>query len=37
MLRAFGSGVLRCSTCAGRMQLMATIDDEARFDSSGAR
>jgi hypothetical protein len=37
MLRAVDSDVLRCSTCAGRMQLMAPIDDEAPFDFSGAR
>jgi hypothetical protein len=29
MRRAFDLDVLRCPRCAGRMQLMATIDDPA--------
>jgi hypothetical protein len=29
MRRAFGLDILRCPRCAGRMQLMATIDDPA--------
>ena len=29
MRRAFDLGVLRCPRCAGRMQLIATIDDPA--------
>jgi len=29
MRRAFGLDVLRCPRCAGRTQLMATIDDPA--------
>ena len=29
MRRAFGLDALRCPRCAGRMQLMATIDDPA--------
>ena len=29
MLRAFDLNVLRCPRCAGRMELIATIDDRA--------